>query len=96
MAHPDAVRAKSFTQKGRFGMSTTQAMAFIAALRRKKSLRLELASLDEGDWAGIVKVAKAAGFTFTSQEIQAAVPEGFYKDAGADPEQGWSRETAKK
>lgn len=77
-------------------MSETQAAAFIEHLKENEPLQVELESLDEGDWEGVLKVAQAAGFEFTVEEIQAAVPETFYKDAGQNPHLGWSRDTVKK
>jgi predicted ribosomally synthesized peptide with nif11-like leader len=77
-------------------MSEIQATAFIEHLKENESLQLELESLDEGDWDGVIKVGQTAGFEFTVEEIQAAVPESFYKGAGQNPHLGWSRDTMKK
>ena len=77
-------------------MAEKQALAFIDKLRKNIELRRQLSALDESDWAGVVKVGKKAGFAFTISEIQAVVPPGFYRGAGARPKLGWSRDTVKK
>lgn len=71
-------------------MAKKQALAFIDELRKNVELRLQLSALNEGDWKGVVRVGKDAGFAFMIREIQAAFPPGFYKGAehitrGTDP-----------
>lgn len=73
-------------------MSKKQAETFIERLREDAGLRNALAALDEGDWAGVVKIGRDAGLRFTASEIQALVPPGFYKGAGKNPTLGWSPE----
>lgn len=75
---------------------TTQAHAFIEKLKDKdfrKQLRMALFDVKEGDWAEIVRIASEAGFEFTEDELRDTIPSGFFRGAGADPDQGWGIKT---
>jgi predicted ribosomally synthesized peptide with nif11-like leader len=74
-------------------MGADQVTAFLNALRDDEALRMKLTTLAEGDWPGIVKIAQAHGFTFTSGELISQIPESFFKGHGSDPERGWERNT---
>jgi len=73
-----------------------QVQAFIEKLKDgafRKSIRLPLHNLRAGDWAGLVKIASEAGFSFTPEDFKRVVPLGFFKGSGKRPEQGWDVST---
>lgn len=61
-------------------------------LKKNATLRTQFASLKEGDWDGIVKIATEAGFHFSKEEVMAEMPEGFFKGKGSKPELGWRKD----
>lgn len=70
------------------------AAAFVQRMREDEAFReeiiAELGGLREGEWERIVAVAKAHQYDFSRAELIAAVPEGFYRGKGSNPEVGWS------
>ncbi len=76
-----------------------RAAEFIKRLGEDKEFRLDIGpdlfDIDEGDWAGMVKVAKEYGYTFTKTQLLGAVPDSFFKGSGKNPEAGWDESTRK-
>ena len=65
--------------------------AFKKKLSMDEALRQQLADLAEGDWEGIVAVARNAGFIFSVNELMQEIPEKFYKSFGVNPHLGWEK-----
>ena len=59
----------------------------------REELLPALADVAPGDWDGIIQIAGTAGYQFTVEELQQAVPDGFFQGAGEYPELGWDRST---
>ena len=77
-------------------MSIDNAQAFIEKLKEepfRNQLQSSLLSVPEGDWDAVVRIAQAAGYDFTEEEFKQAVPPGFFKGTGENPDQGWDRST---
>lgn len=74
-----------------------KAEAFVRRMRDDEAFREEiiahLGGMEEGEWDRIVAVAKDRDYRFTKAELIAAVPEGFYRGKGSNPEVGWSEAT---
>lgn len=75
------------------------AAQFISRLGKDAEFRLRvgpaLLDIQEGDWSGIITVAKDAGYSFTKKQLIAAVPDSFFKGEGKRPDAGWDKKTAK-
>ena len=73
------------------------AAAFVQRMREDEAFReeivAELGGLREGEWDRIVAVAKDHDYRFSRAELIAAVPEGFYRGKGHNPDVGWSDAT---
>ena len=77
-------------------MSTANANAFVEKLKEesfRNQLLPSLVAVPPGDWDAVVRIAKAAGYDFTKEEFKQAVPPGFFKGAGQNPDEGWDRST---
>jgi hypothetical protein len=77
-------------------MSLTDVHAFIERLQDevfRNVLLLSMAGIAPGDWEAVVRIARAEGYEFTSEELKQAAPPGFFKGAGRYPEVGWERST---
>ncbi len=77
----------------------SQANEFIKKLEDaafRNQIAPALAKVAEGDWDTVVQIASQAGFKFTREELKAAVPPGFFKDAGKNPGFGWDKSTLEK
>jgi hypothetical protein len=73
-------------------MGKERAEAFVALALEKKGWRMRLRMLPRNHWGEVVKLAGEAGYGFTIDELKAALPEGFFRGAGSDPELGWDRD----
>jgi REP element-mobilizing transposase RayT len=73
-------------------MATENVQQLFSTLKQNVKLRTQLASLKEGDWDGVVKIAQEAGFHFTKEELMAAMPDGFFKGKGKNPDVGWRKD----
>ena len=76
------------------------AAAFVQRMREDEAFReeiiAELGGLREGEWDRIVAAAKEHQYNFSHAELIAAVPEGFYRGKGRNPDVGWADETKTK
>jgi hypothetical protein len=61
----------------------------------RKKLGKKFKNLSEGDWQGIVDMAKEEGYVFSVDELKEKMPEGFFKGKGTGRKKnrGWDMKT---
>jgi predicted ribosomally synthesized peptide with nif11-like leader len=75
-------------------MSNEHAEAFVDKVGQDAELAQKLAAIREGDWQAVIDLGAAAGYEFSRAEIQAAIPEEFYREhPQSNPRLSWSRRT---
>ncbi|MEM7029198.1 MAG: hypothetical protein AAF629_06510 [Chloroflexota bacterium] len=75
-------------------MSKHAAESFVKLVAQEQKIARHAAQLAEGDWDGLIALAKKHGFVISREALQAVVPETFFTEhPDSNPHFRWSRNT---